>query len=249
MEESFHENNLQKKAIIIGASSGIGRSLAEVLAENGYITGLTARRKQLLLDLQSSIKQLSFVKEIDISDPETAIRRLNELIEEMGGADLIIVNAGVGFLNPDLEWKKERDTITVNVTGFCAVATFSMRYFMHKKRGHLVGISSVSALRGLAEAPAYGASKAFMSHYLDALRHLVFKKKLPIVITDIQPGFVKTEMEKKSPYRFWEATSREAAEQIYEAIDKKKPHAYITRRWRLIAWLMKLAPDWIYFRF
>jgi short-subunit dehydrogenase len=229
-----------KNVIIIGASSGIGKELAKVFSENGYTIGLTARRLELLSQIAKELPGDSIVKYMDVSDTGEAINILEQLIEELGEVQTIVVNAGIGFINPDLDWGKEKSTIDVNVAGFAAMANVAMKYFIKQGFGHLVGISSISAIRGSSHAPAYSASKAFMSHYLEGMRLIVLKKKLPITVTDIQPGFVDTAMAKGD--KFWVAPARTAALQIYEAIEKKKPHAYITKRWRLIAWLMKLTP-------
>ena len=86
-----------------------------------------------------------------------------------------------------------------------------------------------------------------MSNYLEGLRIKAFQEKLSITITDIKPGFVDTDMA-KGEGKFWVATPQRAAEQIYSAIKKQKQHAYITHRWRLIGWALKLMPNWLYQR-
>ncbi len=164
---------------------------------------------------------------------------LKQLINEMGGMDLVVISAGVGHGNRGLEWSKERETIEVNVTGFAAVANAAFKYFSQKGGGHIVGISSIAAIRGNGSAPAYNASKAFVSNYLDGLRQKARKSKLPITITDVQPGFVDTPM-LKGKGLFWVAPAAKAARQIYGAVKAKKRHVYITKRWRLIAWLLKV---------
>jgi short-subunit dehydrogenase len=111
--------------------------------------------------------------------------------------------------------------------------------------GHLVGISSLAALRGNRVAPAYAASKAFVSNYLQGVRYRFKKFKLPIVVTDVQPGFVDTRMAKGNRL-FWVASPQTAARQIAAAIRGRKQRVYITRRWRLIAWLLKVLPDAVY---
>lgn len=177
---------------------------------------------------------------MDVSKPLKAICLLDELIEEMKGVDLIVISAGVGFINPELEWPKENDTIAVNVTGFTAMANVAMKSFISQKTGHLVGISSIAALTCDHEAPSYSASKAFMSNYLEGLRKKVKKLKLPITITDIKPGFVDTAMA-QGENLFWVSSPQKAAKQIFRVINKRKNHAYITKRWRLIAWLLKIT--------
>lgn len=236
-----------KKAIVIGASSGIGRELVKILAEDGYEVGIVARRYDLLLTLQKEINTKSYVKQIDIACLPKAMSEIESLIEEMKGVDLFIINAGIGFINPDLDWQKEKETIEVNVMGFCAMANIAMKHFLSHGKGHLVGISSISALRGSGMAPAYNASKAFVSNYLEGMRQRVFNEKKEISITDIKPGFVDTAMAKGEGL-FWVASPQKAARQIYRSITQKRYHAYITSRWRFIAWLLKIAPRGLYDR-
>ncbi len=234
-----------KRAIVIGASSGIGKELATVLSRNGYAVGLTGRRIDLLEELKSNLPNPGFTKQMDISDHSKAMDLLENLIVDMGGVDLIVISAGIGFINSDLNWGDEKKTIDVNVSGFTAMANVAFRYFVQSGRGHLVGISSIAALRGSREAPAYNASKAFISNYMEGLRFRALKAGLPIVITDIKPGFVDTAMAKGEGL-FWVAPTQKAARQIQEAIQKKASHAYITKRWALIGCLLRVLPDFLY---
>lgn len=236
-----------KKAIIIGASSGIGKDLAIILAKHGCEVGLMARRVEKLEALQKEIPTTTYIGHIDIAYPTEAIEKTQDMISKMGGVDLIVLNAGIGFLNPELDLTKEIETINVNVQGFSALAGLSYKYFANQGYGHIVGISSIGALRGNNHAPAYNASKAFMSNYLEGLRKKAFIEKIPVTVTDIKPGFVDTDMA-KGEGKFWVASPKKAAEQIFSAIKSKKKHAYITRRWRLIGWLLNLMPDWLYFK-
>jgi short-subunit dehydrogenase len=235
-----------KKAIIIGASSGIGRSLAKKLSQKGYTLGLASRREALLLQLQKELKTACFIKKIDIADLEKSKKALQELIREMKGVDLIILNAGISFRNLSLAWEKEQKVIETNVLGFCHMAVFSMNYFFQKGEGHLVGISSVAAIRGNFAAPAYHASKAFISNYLESLRQKAYQEKKPVFVTEIRPGFVKTALEQGSNRFFWAASPEVAARQIVRAIEKKKSIAYVTRRWKLIGFFMEILPEKFY---
>ena len=236
-----------KKAIIIGASSGIGKALAKVLSKNGYILGLVARREELLKELQNELSNKSLIKKIDITQPD-ATNLLFDLIKEMNGVDLIIINAGTGFSTSSkdwnkeiFDWSKEKITIDTNVIGFTAMVMASYHYFLKQKKGHLVGISSVAALIPNSGSPAYSASKAFVSNYLQGLSIHAYKSKLPIAITDIRPGFVDTKMAQGEGI-FWKASKEKASMQIYQAIKKKKTIAYITKRWNLVAGILKILP-------
>ena len=234
-------------AIVVGATSGIGREIVRQLCKKGYTVGATGRRKNCLISLKKEIGDLVVVKEMDVTKPEVAINNLNELINELGGVDIIVISAGILLWNPELNFKLDLDVIAVNVIGFTAIANHSVNYFINQKKGHLVGISSISALRGSGKAPSYPASKAYMSNYLQGLRKKVFKLKVPITITDIKPGYVKTPMVEGKD-SFWMATVEEASDQIINVISNKSSNAYVTKRWRLMAWLMKYLPDYIYNR-
>lgn len=150
-----------KKVIIIGASSGIGKELSKLFAQNGYIVGLAARRTTLLDELSKSIGDNVYIKTIDISQPHEAILKLNELIQEMNGVDIVVISSGTGYMNKELDWEKEKETIDVNVTGFTAMINASFKHFLKTGKGTLVGISSVGGIRGSANAPAYSASKSY----------------------------------------------------------------------------------------
>lgn len=234
-----------KRAIIIGASSGIGRELAVILSQNDYVVGLAARRAHLLEELKILVPGPAFIKEMDVSEQTNAMRLLTDFIEELGGLDLIVIGAGIGFINPDLNWEEEKQTIDVNVSGFVAMANVAFHHFEQVGKGHLVGLSSIAAIRGGREAPAYNASKAFMSNYLEGLRNRATKADLPIVVTDIQPGFVDTEMAKGEGL-FWVAPPQKAAWQIYKAIQRNAKHCYITKRWRFIGWLLRVLSASLY---
>jgi short-subunit dehydrogenase len=126
--------------------------------------------------------------------------------------------------------------------------SFGFMYFRKKKGGHLVGITSIAALRGNKWAPSYNASKAYQVNYLEGLRQKARDLQATVTITDIRPGFVETNMAKGDKL-FWVASPEKAAWQIWKAIRKKKRVAYVTRRWRIYALLVRLAPGWMYERF
>ncbi|GAB5406589.1 MAG: SDR family NAD(P)-dependent oxidoreductase [Aureliella sp.] len=238
---------MAQNAIIVGASSGIGAALARGLAAKGYILGLASRKTELLNELADSLDTHAVVRQLDISETTNAIRQLRSLASELGHIDLIVISSGVGHENPELDWSPEEETIATNVMGFAAMVNVAVELFGQQKSGTLVGISSIAAIRGNGGAPAYGASKAFVSHYLSAIRHKFAKLKTPVVILDVQPGFIDTAMAKGDGL-FWVAPPAKAAQQIINAIDRRRTHVYVTRRWRIIAWILRLLPNWIYNR-
>ena len=236
-----------KKAIVVGASSGMGRGIAELLANNDYQVGITGRRQYLLQEIKKQQPEKYMISSFDVTNLETVSQKLEELVKELGGLDLFIISAGGGDLNESLEFDIEKKMIDLNVSAFTQLADWAFRYFRQQGRGHLVAISSIAGLRGLRHAPAYNATKAFQVSYLEALRQKSNYLKLPITVTDIRPGFVDTP-NAKGDGRFWQATVSKASGQIFSAILARKQVAYITRRWRIIALVMKAAPRFLYDR-
>lgn len=237
-----------KKVIIIGASSGMGRELAKLMAANGYIVGVAAPQEDLLISLQQEIPTTTYRSVIDVSTND-ARDKLNSLIAQMGGIDIVVICAGVGDQNPNLDFTIDKQTIDVDVIGFCAMTSVSMHHFMQQKHGHLAVISSIAGIRGNHTAPAYNASKAFISNYLQGLRKKIARENLHISITDIKPGFVDTVMQHTYAKPFWMISAHKAAEYIFNGIVRKKKIVYVSPIWRLVAWGLYLAPDWIYNKF
>ncbi len=133
----------------------------------------------------------------------------------------------------------------MNVTGFTVASDWAFNFYENQQYGHLAAITSLAGLRGSRHAPAYYATKAFQINYLEGLRQKARKSRKPIYITDIRPGFVDTEMA-KGEGKFWVASAEKAAKQIFDAIQHRKPVAYITKRWGAIATLLKMLPRQIY---
>lgn len=235
-----------KTAVIIGASSGIGADLARQLATKGHKLGLIARRQQLLESLAEEIGTEVEILPLDITEPNVA-EVFPSFLEKLGETSLIILNAGVGAGSKTLDADAELKVVDINVCGFTNLATTSYHYFKRQGHGHLVGISSILALTPCPQAVSYAASKAYISSYIASLRGLATREGLKnITFTDIKPGFVETPMTSGQKKLFWVASSPKAAKQIIQTIEKKKDHAYITRRWRLIGWLMKITPvNWL----
>ncbi|ELY48212.1 SDR family NAD(P)-dependent oxidoreductase [Natronorubrum sulfidifaciens] len=227
-------------AIVVGASSGIGEAVARELAAEGYEVGLTARRTERLTEIGAALPTNAYVATMDVTDVDDAREGFDELVDAMPSVDLVVLSAGVGHLNRDLEWEPERETIDVNVRGVTAIATAAMAHFDDRGAGHLVGISSVAAVFGNGGAPAYNASKAFVSTYLEGLRYRQAGREGDVTITTVEPGFVDTEM---AMGEFWMCSPETAARQIRRAIDRERDHVYVTRRWRLVAWVLNALPE------
>lgn len=237
-----------KKVIIIGASSGMGRELAKIMAAHNYIVGVAAPQEDLLISLQHEIPSTTYRRSLDVCH-ENARHILSDFINHMNGVDIVVICAGVGDRNPTLDFAIDKRTIDVNVTGFCAMTTVSMHHFIKQGHGHLAVISSIAGIRGNDTAPAYNASKAFISNYLQGLRKKIARENLTINITDIKPGFVDTVMSHTYIQPFWMISAHKAAEYIFSGIKKRKKIVYVSPIWRLVAWGLYIAPDWIYNKF
>ncbi|MFI3268074.1 MAG: SDR family NAD(P)-dependent oxidoreductase [Rikenellaceae bacterium] len=236
-----------KKALVIGATSGIGKELAVLLSNNGYKIAISGRRENLLNEIKNASKGFIISEVMDLTDINSIPTKIERIISNLEGLDLVVISSGCGELNYDLEFDIEKNTIDLNVTGFTAAINYIYNYFSMQKQGHIVAITSVMGLRGSCAAPAYSATKAYQINYLEAFRQRTFVEKNNITITDIRPGSVNTNMMKGEGH-FWIATPQKAAKQILHAIKNRNSTKYITKRWRLIGWILKLLPTWLYNR-
>ena len=230
-----------KKAIIIGATSGIGKAVAEILLQEGYLVGVTGRREVLFPAMQQQFSGRIFCKKMDVQELLTLASICNELVNQMGGMDLLVISAGIGEGNKQLDFEIENDVIKTNIQGFTCIADWGTSFFKKQGYGHLVNISSIAGIRGNGLAPSYNATKAYQINYLEGLRLNTIKSGYDITITDVRPGFVDTAMAKGNGL-FWVAPVKKAAEQIVEAIKRKKGVVYITKRWGLIGYVLKIIP-------
>ena len=236
------------KIVLIGASTGIGRSLAELYASLGHEMVISSRRTVLLQEIKDKYPKTKIhVLEMDVAQTDESRLKMEEAEQLLNGIDLVIINAGVGFQKATYE--QEMNTIDINVRGFTALAQWSYKYFAKKGNGHLVGVSSLASQTGSAYSPEYHASKAFMSNYMSGLRMRSSKFNPNVYVTDIRPGFVDTPMTKQNKGMFWVATPEKAAQQIVVAIAARKKVVYVTKRYQLIALLLNLLPEWLIGKF
>lgn len=228
-------------AVVVGASSGIGKAVAEELTAAGWKVGLTSRKLENLEELVIRLGDRVLPKVIDVDDPENARAGLRALAEDLGGVDLWVLNAGTGILNRDFAWEPERQTIATNVMGFAAMTDVAVHHCVARGEGRIVGISSVAKKRGHPFTASYSGSKAFVSLYLDGVREYLRRKAPKVSVTEVAPGYIDTPLQQFDE-AFWVASAETAARQIVAAAISRRKHAYIPRRWGIIAALLSLAP-------
>jgi short-subunit dehydrogenase len=235
------------KIIIIGATSGIGRKMAEIYCERGYKVGVTGRREHLLKELKEKFPEHIETECFDVTKNEN-ISRIKSLIHKLGGLDMLVISAGWGQPAEELLWDIDEKVLKTNVTGFIEMANWTFNYFVQQNSGHLATISSIAANRGSGWAPAYAASKSFQSVYFEGLAIKARRLRKNIHVTCIEPGFVNTKMAHGGNKMFWVVPADKAARQIVRSLSRKKRKVYISRRWWIIAKLMRLIPFFIYKR-
>lgn len=234
-----------KRIVIVGATSGIGRGLAERMVARGERVAVLGRREEALCEMAALYPDNIVTCRCDVRQTEQIEPSLEKVCEALGGIDLLVLSAGTGHLNPALDYGLEADTLATNVTGWTRVADWAMRCFLDQGHGHLVALTSIGGLRGCGMAPAYNASKAYQINYLEGLRKKARCSGRPIVVTDICPGFVDTAMAKGDGL-FWVMPLERVVSQIDAAILKRKTRLVVTRRWRLVACLLRWLPSVIY---
>lgn len=245
------EANIPPKAIIIGATSGIGREVARILAQEGWQIGIAGRRNELLNSLQSEFPQGQILTQsLDITQPES-INDLQLLIDRLGSMDLFLLSSGIGFQNVALDPEIELRTAHTNSVGFVRMVTHAYNYFKEhattNTRGHIAVISSIAGTKGIGVAPAYSATKRFQNSYIEALTQLAHIQKLPIDFTDIRPGFVATDLLRDNNYPMLMQV-RPVAQSIVKALRQRKQIHIIDWKYRILVCLWKLIPHWLWIK-
>ncbi len=234
--------NKNKRAIVIGASSGIGKEVAQLLVKEGWTVGVAARRVELLQDIGAVETE-----EIDVTQKEATVK-LRNLIERLGGMDLFFYASGIGKQNRDLQENIELATMETNAVGFTRMIGEAYHYFAERGEGHIAAITSIAGTKGLGPAPAYSATKAMQNTYLEALEQLANAKGLKIRFTDIRPGFVDTALLNDDFHYPMMLKPEAVSKDIVKAIHAKKHVRIIDWRYRILTALWQMIPGWIWRR-
>lgn len=235
-----------QKAIIIGATSGIGQEVAKILIRQGWHIGIAGRREEALRALQATAPNQIVTERLDVTE-EDAPLHLQQLIERLGGMYLFFLSSGVGYQNREVVPDIELNTARTNVEGFTRMVTTAFNYFKQKGTGHIAVISSIAGTKGLGVSPAYSATKRFQNTYIEALAQLARMQHLDIHFTDIRPGFVNTDLLKGGKYPMLMQADR-VAQAIVRAIRKKKRIAVIDGRYRVLVFFWRMIPRWLWER-
>lgn len=232
-----------KRAVVIGASSGIGMEVAKRLLQDGWTLGVAARRVELLQTLGAAE-----VAEIDVT-AEDATARLRDLVARLGGMDLFFYASGIGKQNRELREDIELATMQTNGLGFTRMIGEAYRYFAERGEGHIAAITSIAGTKGLGPAPSYSATKAMQNVYLQALEQQANARGLRIRFTDIRPGFVDTALlngDFKYPMML---RPENVAREIVSAINSYQHIRVIDWRYRLLTAFWRRIPRFIWRRF
>ncbi len=236
-----------KRAVIIGATSGIGQEIASVLLAQGWRVGIAGRRYEALEAFRKLYPDRIEVQEIDVTK-EDAPEKLSRLIEQLGGMELFLLSSGIGHQNIDLIPEIEINTVRTNVEGFTRMVDAAFHYFAEQGGGHLAVISSIAGTKGLGVASAYSATKRFQNTYIDALEQLAYMQKLNLCFTDIRPGFVATNLLNDGKNYPMLMNPHKVAQIAVKALNRKKRVVVIDWRYRILVFFWKLIPDWLWKR-
>ena len=225
-----------KRAIVIGASSGIGLEVARLLLQQGWTLGVAARRVELL----QSIGDVE-VAQIDVTS-EDATERLRDLIQKVGGMDLFFYASGIGKQNRELKEDIELATMNTNGVGFTRMIGEAYRYFATQGKGHIAAITSIAGTKGLGPSPSYSATKAMQNVYLQALEQQANARGLKIHFTDIRPGFVDTALLAGDFHYPMMLKPQKVAQEIVRAINRHQHIRIIDWRYRLLTAFWRRIP-------
>lgn len=240
------------KAIIIGATSGLGRETAVRLVKEGWEIGITGRRTEALEAFRNEFGESVHIATMDVTRPE-ATHVLDALLEEMGAPSLFFYVSGVGYQNRELDLDREIRTVKTNCEGMVRLVDHFMNFvrehpetYTKEKMAHIAVITSIAATAGMGTAPAYSATKKMQQTYISALSQLARMEKIPVQFTDIRPGFVDTDLlnpAKKYPMLL---SLEKATDEVMKAIRRKKRIHTFDWRFRLLVLGWRLTPRWIW---
>ncbi|MBO7120724.1 MAG: SDR family NAD(P)-dependent oxidoreductase [Bacteroidaceae bacterium] len=238
---------MDKTAVIVGASSGIGHEVAKLLLAEGWYLGVAARREEPLMELKAFDPERIEVMTIDVTRPDAG-ERLLQLIKRLGGMDLYFHASGIGKQNRTLMEDVELRTMETNAVGFARMIGTAYRYFAERGEGHIAAITSIAGTKGLGPAPSYSATKALQANYLQALEQQARQRNLKIRFTDIRPGFVDTALLSGDFSYPMLMRPDDVARDIVSSIHHRRHIRVIDWRYRILTFFWRLLPNCLWRR-
>lgn len=243
----------KQRAIVIGASSGIGAALVRELAHSGYSVAAVARREAKLQELGNAVNTAVSANSVltfshNVTNYDEIPTLFQTIVQQLGGLDLIVYNAGVQppVTVDEYSFEKDRKMIEVNLLGAIAWLNQAALRFERAGQGKIVGIGSIAGDRGRIGSPVYNTSKAALATYLESLRNRLTRHG--VSVTTIKPGFVDTALLENASKTFWVISPQQAAAQIYKAAQQGKQTVYVPTRWGVVGLLIRHIPSFIFRR-
>lgn len=240
--------------LIVGASSGIGASLARSYAADGANVALVARRQDLLDEVREACDTAagregaarSYVH--DVTDYDQVPELFARIVKELGGLDTVVYCAGYlpRLEKDEYDFEKDRQILEVGLLGAVAWLNQAAEKFMAQRSGSICGISSIAGDRGRRAYPAYHSTKAGLDTYLESLRNRLHPYKVDV--TTIKPGFIDTAMTQGMEGLFWLISPDQAAKTIRKHIAKRRNTRYVPARWGLVGLVIRNIPSFIFRR-
>lgn len=240
-----------KTVLITGASSGLGEGMARLFASLGYNLAICARRTDRLEHLKSEMMdkypdiRVEY-QALDVSDYDTVFQVFDAFADDFGSIERVVVNAGIGDSRRigKGHFETNRRTAVVNFVAALAQCEAAMNIFRAQNSGHLVVISSMSAMRGLPRhLTTYGASKAGLAHLAEGIRADMLLTNLPIKVSTIYPGYIRTEINEGSKPLPFEVDTDTGTKAIVAAIEAGVDEACVpSLPWSMVSHAMKHLP-------
>ncbi|MDX1588991.1 MAG: SDR family oxidoreductase [Oleiphilaceae bacterium] len=243
---------MRKTILITGASSGLGAGMAREFAAMGRNLALCARRMERLEELRDELLTINpdiqvVIRSLDVNDYDAIPEVFEGFCADLGQLDRIIINAGVGKGQPlgTGRFAVNRETAETNFLAALAQVEAAMVIFRRQEHGHLVTVSSVTAVRGMpGNVTTYGATKAALSSLSEGLRVELQKKGSAIRVTTLLPGYIRTALNEKVKNTPFIVDAETGCKAMVRAIEREKAESYVPGwPWTPVAWLMKKMPD------
>ena len=247
------DNHRVKRVVVVGATDGLGMALAAEYASRGSWVCLVGRGAEKLeavrVEIATRHPDATVTAVVcDLRERERIAPAFRDAIAAIGHCDLFLYNAGVMYHGDGLtaEPAKDRETMEVNAVAAVEMLGLAANYFREARRGQIAAISSIAGDRGRKGNPAYNASKAALTTYLEGLRNRLFP--FGVTVSTVKPGFLGTKLTAGKPGLFWVAPPADAARIIANRLERGHEVFYVYRRWGLFGLVLRHIPRFVFKR-